>query len=115
VPAEEADAVTTKLLVVTRCSACPFFEDSPLKSGLGILGKTLLADEQRGICCLLPSGEFLPTTDIKIGLPPGPARDAEEPRYARAQARRIIEDKRTIPTDCQLQEIDRTITIREGN
>lgn len=107
--------MTPKLLVVSRCSACPFFEDSPLKSGLGILGKTLLADYQHGICCLLPSGEFLPSTDIKIGLPPGPERDAEEPRYAKARARRVIEDKRTIPTDCPLQEADWTITTAGGN
>lgn len=106
--------MTAKLLVVSRCSACPFFEDNPVKSALGILGTALLTDE-RGICCLLPSGEFLPSTDIKIGLPPGPARDAEEPRYAKARARRLIEDKRTIPADCPLRAADWTITIEGGN
>jgi hypothetical protein len=107
--------VTKLLVIVTRCSACPFFEDSPLKSGLGILGKTLLADSQHGICCLLPSGEFLPSTDIKIGLPPGPERDAEEPRYTKARARRVIEDKRAIQMDCPLQVADWTITTAGGN
>jgi hypothetical protein len=107
--------VTPRLLVVTRCSACPFFEDSPLKRGLGILGSALLADSQDGICCLLPSGEFLPTADIKIGLPPGPERDAEEPRYARARARRVIEDKRTIPDDCPLQSGSWAIAIDRGD
>ena len=98
-------------LVVTRCSACPFFEDSPLKNGLlGIFGAVLL-DSQHGLCGLLPSGEFLPSTDIKIGLPPGPAREAEEPRYAKARARRFIEDKRTIPDDCPLRQNDWTVTI----
>jgi hypothetical protein len=105
-----------KLLVITRCSACPFFEDSPLKGGLlGILGGALLADSQHGICCLLPSGEFLPSTDLKIGLPPGPAREAEEPRYAKARSRRFIEDKRTIPDDCPLRQTDMTITITGEN
>jgi hypothetical protein len=105
-----------KLLVVTRCSACPFFEDSPLKNGLlGILGSALLADSQHGICCLLPSGEFLPSTDIKIGLPPGEARKAEEPRYVKARSRRFIEDKRTIPADCPLRQDDWTITLARDN
>lgn len=105
-----------RLLAITRCSACPFFEDSPLKNGLlGILGGALLADSQHGICCLLPSGEFLPSTDIKIGLPPGPEREAEEPRYAKARSRRFVEDKRTIPTDCPLRQGDWTLTIAGGN
>jgi len=104
------------LLVVPRCSACPFFEDSPLKSGLlGILGNALLADSQHGICCLLPSGEFLPSTDIKIGLPPGPERDAEEPRYAKARSRRVVEDKRVVPSDCPLRQADVTITLTGYN
>lgn len=105
-----------KLLVVTRCAKCPFFEESLLKGGLlGILGTALLADTQHGICNLLPSGEFLPSTDLQIGLPPGPARDAEAPRYARAKERRFIKDKRTIPTDCPLQSDDWTITIQDGD
>jgi hypothetical protein len=108
--------VSKKLLVVTRCAACPFFEDSPLKGRLlGILGSVLLADSQRGICCLLPSGEFLPSTDIKIGLPPGPQRAAEEPRYVKARSRRVIEDKRTIPADCPLRRHDWTVTLAGDN
>ena len=106
----------TKLLVVTRCSACPFFEDSPLKAGLlGIIGSVLLADSQHGHCCLLPSDEFLPSADLKIGLPPGPERDAEEPRYVKARSRRFIEDKRTIPKDCPLRQADWTVTLTGGN
>src|SRR5271170_6323837 len=94
-----------KIFVVTRCSACPFFEDNPLKLGiLGILGTALLADSQHGICCVLPSGEYLPSSDLKIGLPPGPARDAEESRLAKARSRRVVEDKRTIPQDCPLRQ-----------
>lgn len=105
----------SKRLVVTRCSACPFFEDSPLKSGLlGIFGSVLLADSQHGICCLLPSDEFLPSTDIKIGLPPA-ERKAEEPRYAKARSRRIVEDKRTIPEDCPLRQADWTVTLAGDN
>lgn len=103
-------------LLVTRCSACPFFEDSPLKNGLlGILCGVLLADSQHGICCILPSGEHLPTTDIQIGLPPGPDREAEEPRYAKARSRRFIEDKRTIPDDCPLRLAEVTVTIAGGD
>jgi hypothetical protein len=106
----------TQLLVVTRCSACPFFEDSPLKTGLlGILGTVLLTDSQHGICNILPSGEFLPSADLKIGLPPGPLREAEEPRLTKARSRRIVEDKRTIPDDCPLRQADWTITIAGGN
>jgi hypothetical protein len=108
--------VSVKLLVVAHCSACPFFEDSPLKTGLlGIFGSALLADSQHGICTILPSGEFLPSTDIKIGLPPGPERDAEEPRYAKARSRRFIEDKRLVPDDCPLRQADVTITLTGGN
>jgi len=103
-------------LVVTRCSACPFFEDNPLKTGLlGILGTALLADSQHGICCVLPSGEFLPSTDLKIGLPPGPARAAEEPRLAKARSRRVVEDKRVVPQDCPLRQSDATITVVDAN
>ena len=108
--------MSTKLLVVTRCSACPFFEDSPLKGGLfGILSSALLADSQRGICCLLPSGEHLPSADVKIGLPPEPDREAEEPRYAKARSRHVVEDKRTIPADCPLRRHDWTITLAGDN
>lgn len=108
--------VTAKLLVVTRCSACPFFEDSPLKTGLfGIIGKALLADSRHGLCCILSSDEFLPSSDLKIGLPPGPARAAEEPRLAKARSRRVVPDKRTIPDDCPLRQSDWTITIEGGN
>jgi hypothetical protein len=108
--------VSGTLLVVTRCSACPFFEDSPLKTGLlGILGTALLADSQHGICCVLPSGEFLPSADLKLGLPPGPDRQAEEPRLAKARSRRVIEDKRTIPNDCPLRQVDITVTAAGGN
>jgi len=53
---------------------------------------------------LLPSGEFLPSTDIVIGLPPGPEREAMEPRYAKARSRRCIEDKRQVPDDCPLRQ-----------
>ena len=60
-----------KLLIVTRCSACPFFEDSPLKKLGGLFVEVLLADSQHGLCCLLPSGEYLSSADLKIGLPPG--------------------------------------------
>jgi hypothetical protein len=106
----------TKLLVVTRCAACPFFEDSPLKTGLlGILGTVLLTDSQHGICCMLPSGEFLPSTNLKIGLPPGPAREAEETRLAKARSRRVVEDKRTVPEDCPLRKDDWTVTLTGGN
>jgi len=104
-----------KLLVVTRCSTCPFFEDSLVKSALGIIGTALLSDSQHGICCILPSGEYLPSADIKIGLPPGPDRDAEEPRYKEARSRRFIEDKRAIPEDCPLRQGEVTVAIVEGN
>lgn len=107
--------MTTKLLVVTRCSACPFFEDSPLKTVGGIFTAVLLADAQHGICDILPSGEFLASADLKIGLPPGPERAAEEPRLAKARSRRLIEDKRTIPDDCPLRQIEVTISIAGGN
>jgi hypothetical protein len=103
------------LLVVTHCSACPFFEDSPLKALGGVFTQALLADSQHGLCCLLPSGEYLPSTDLKIGLPPGPERAAEEPRYAKARSRRVVVDKRTIPDDCPLRQADATITIAGGN
>jgi len=107
--------VTTKLLVISRCSACPFFEDSPLKTHGGLFVAALLADSQHGLCCLLPSGEYLPSADLKIGLPPGPERVAEEPRYALARSRRVVEDKRTIPDDCPLRQDEMTITIAGGN
>jgi hypothetical protein len=108
-----------KLLVVTRCSACPFFEDSLLKTHVpgvfGVIAAALLADAQHGLCCILPSGEYLPSADIKIGLPPGPERVVEEPRYAKARSRRVVEDKRTIPDDCPLRQAEVTITIAGGN
>lgn len=108
--------MSTKLLVVTRCSTCPFFEDSPLKTGLlGIVGEVLLADSQHGICCILPSGEYLPSCDLKLGLPPGPERQAEEPRLAKARSRRIVPDKRTIPNDCPLRQVDITVAVTGGN
>ena len=81
--------MTAKPLVITHCAACPFFEDSPLKKVGGIFTAALLADTQYGLCNILPSGEFLPIADLKIGLPPGPARQAEEPRFAKARSRRI--------------------------
>ena len=104
-----------KLLVVTHCSACPFFEDSPLKTFGGILVQALMTDSHTGLCNLLPSGNFLPSTDLKRGLPPGPERDAEEPRFAQARSRRVVYDKRTIPDDCPLRQDDWTITIAGGN
>ncbi len=107
--------MTAKLLVVARCSACPFFEDDPFKSIGGILTSVLLSDSQRGICCILPSGEYLPSVDLKVGLPPGPERAAEEPRLAKARSRRVIEDKRSIPDDCPLQQSEVTVTITGGN
>lgn len=103
-----------KLLVVTRCAACPFFEDNPLKK-VGILAAVLLTDSQYGICDLLPSGEFLASADLKIGLPPGPERAAEEPRLVKARSRRVIEDKRSIPDDCPLRQAEVTISIAGGN
>lgn len=74
-----------------------------------------MADYQSGICCILSTGEYLPSTDIKIGLPPGAERIAEEPRYAKARARRIVPDKRTIPDDCPLRRAEVTIAIAGGN
>jgi len=104
-----------KLLTITRCSACPFFEDGPIKKLGGVLVAALMPDSQRGLCNILPSGEFLPIDDLKIGLPPGPDRDAEEPRFAKARSRRVVHDKRTIPDDCPLRQSDWTITIAGGN
>ena len=109
------ERIVVKLLVVTRCSACPFFEDSPLKAIGGIFTAALLADDQHGLCNILPSGQFLPSADLKIGLPPGPVREAEEPRLVKARSRRVVEDKRTIPDDCPLRRDDWTITIAGGN
>lgn len=104
-----------KRLVVTRCSACPLFEDSQLKTLGGILTQALMLDVHHGICNLLPSGEYVAITDIKIGLPPGPERTAEGPRYEKAQARRVVPDKREVPDDCPLRQGDVTITIAGGN
>lgn len=104
-----------KLLVITRCSTCPFFEDSPLKTFGGLLVQALMTDSQSGLCNLLPSGDFLPSHDLKPGLPPGPERQAEEPRFAQARSRRVIYDKRSIPDDCPLRQDDWTITIAGGN
>lgn len=109
------ESMSTKLLVVTRCSACPFFEDSPLKTLGGVLVSALLAESQHGLCCILPSGEYLPSADLKIGLPPGPERAAEEPRFAKARSRRVVHDKRTIPDDCPLRQTEITATIAGGN
>jgi hypothetical protein len=111
----ERIVVKPKLLVITRCSACPFFEDSPLKTHGGLLFGVLLSDSQHGLCGILPSGEYLPSADIKIGLPPGPERAVEEPRYAKARSRRVVEDKRTIPDDCPLRQTEVTVTIAGGN
>ncbi len=105
----------TKKIFVSRCSACPFFEDSPLKNLGGILTQALLADSHHGICDVLPSGEIIRSVDLKIGLPPGPERDAEEPRFAKARSRRVVEDKRTIPLDCPLRQNDVTIMYGGGN
>lgn len=107
--------MSAKLLVITRCSACPFFEDSVLKTFGGVLTAALMADSQHGLCCILPSGEYLPSTDLKIGLPPGPERAAEQSRYAKARSRRVVLDKRTIPDDCPLRQAEVTITIAGGN
>ena len=107
--------MTAKLLVVTHCSVCPFFEDSPVKKLGGIFTAAIMADSQHGLCNLLPSGEFLPSHDLQLGLPPGPARSAEEARYAKARTRRFIEDKRTIPADCPLRQNDWTLTLTGGN
>jgi hypothetical protein len=107
--------VSAKKILVTRCSACPFFEDSPLKNLGGIFTQALLADAQYGICDLLPSGEVIRSVDLKIGLPPGPERDAEEPKYAKAKSRRVVEDKRTIPADCPLISGAVTIVYGGGN
>jgi hypothetical protein len=104
-----------KLLIITRCSACPFFEDGPIKALGGLLTAALLADYQQGLCGILPSGEYLPSVDLKIGLPPGPERTAEDPRYAKARSRRVVPDKRTIPDDCPLRQTEVTITIAGGN
>ena len=104
-----------KKIFVTRCSACPFFEDSPVKGLFGVLTQALLADSQHGICDVLPSGEVIRSADIKIGLPPGPERDAEEPRYAKARARRVVEDKRIVPDDCPLKHAEVTIAYGGGN
>ena len=52
-------------------------------------------------------------TDSKLGLPPGPEREAEEPRLARARALGVVYD--TIPNDCPLRQDDRLITIASGN
>lgn len=105
----------TKLLVVTHCSACPFFEDNPLKKIGGVLVTALMPDSVNGVCNVLPSGEYLPVDDLKAGLPPGSERDAELPRFAKARSRRIVHDKRTIPDDCPLRQGDWTITIARGN
>lgn len=104
-----------KLLLVTRCSVCPFFEDSPLKTLGGVLTQVLMVDMHHGLCNLLPSGEYVASTDLKIGLPPGPERAAEEPRYAKARSRRVVPDKRAVPDDCPLRQTDVTITIAGGN
>lgn len=104
-----------KLLVVSRCSACPFFEDSPLKTFGGLLVRALMTESQTGLCNLLPSGDFLPSADLKLGLPPGPEREAEEPRLIKARSRRVVYDKQTIPDDCPLRADDWTITVAGGN
>lgn len=102
-------------IFVTRCSACPFFEDSPVKGLFGVFSQALLADSQHGICDVLPSGEILRSIDLKIGLPPGPEREAEEPKYVKARSRRVIDDKRTIPDDCPLRQDEVTIAYGGGN
>jgi len=79
------------------------------------LTAALLNDVQHGLCNLLPSGEFLPGHDLKLGLRPGPERDAEELRFAKARTRRVVIDKQTIPTDCPLRQNDWTLTIAGGN
>lgn len=105
----------TKLVVVTRCSTCPFFEDSPIKKLGGVLVAALMPDYLGGLCNILPSGEYLPSADLQVGLPPGPARAAEEPRFTKARSRRIVKDKRTIPDDCPLRQADVTVTIAKDN
>lgn len=105
----------TKLLIVPRCSACPFFEDDPVKVLGGIFTQALLSDSLNGLCNILPSGEFLPSTDLKLGLPSGPSRETEELRFAKARTRRRIDDKQTIPEDCPLRRSDWTITTALGN
>lgn len=103
-----------KLLVVPRCAACPFFEDIPVKTFGGILARVLMTDSQAGLCNLLPSGDFLPSADLRLGLPPGPGRSAEESRFAQARSRRVIYDKHTIPDDCSLRRDDWTITVGDN-
>ena len=102
-------------LIVTRCSTCPFFEENALKKLGGVIIAALMPDSQTGLCNLLSSGDFLPSNDIKLGLPPGPERDAEDKRVAKAKSRRVVHDKRTIPSDCPLRQGDRTITIVGDN
>jgi hypothetical protein len=102
-------------LIVTRCSTCPFFEENALKKLGGVIIAALMSDSQTGICNLLPSDEFYPSADLKLGLPPGPERVAEESRMVKARTRRVIHDKRTIPSDCPLRQGDRTITITGDN
>lgn len=106
---------TNKLLIVTRCATCPFFEDSPIKKLGGLFAAALLGDSARGLCNVLPSGEVFASHDLKLGLPPGPERDAEAPRILQGRDRRVIEDKQTIPDDCPLRQHDWTITLRGGN
>ena len=109
------ERIVVKLAVVTRCSACPFFEDSPLKKLGGVLVAALLPDAVGGVCNILPSGDYLPANDLQLGLPPGPARDAEQLRFTKARQRRVVHDKRTIPDDCPLRQQDWTITVAGGN
>jgi hypothetical protein len=107
--------MTKPKLIVTRCSNCPFFEENALKKLGGVIVAALMPDAQTGICNLLPSDEFHPSADLKLGLPPGPERDAENRRVAKARTRRVVQDKRTIPSDCPLRQGDRTVTITGDN
>jgi len=104
-----------KLHVVTRCSLCPFFEDSPIKRIGGVFTAALLADSEYGLCNLLPNGDVFPTNDLKIGLPPGPDRDVEARQILTGRDRRVVKDKHAVPEDCPLRQSDWTITLQGGN
>lgn len=104
-----------KLHVVERCAACPFFEESPIKRALGLFTAALLADSKSGLCNVLPSGAVLSPADLRLGLPPGPDRDAEAARLVSGRDRRVIPDKHVVPGDCPLRESDWTITLQGGN
>ena len=66
----------------------------------------LMTAARTGLCNLLSTSDFLPSANLKLGQPPSPEHEAEEPRRASARIRRVIYDKRvkrTIPEDCPLR------------